>query len=238
MQFMPVACCDMVKQMKSNEVVHRLKALANPKNVAGMARFGIASTGTLGVSVVEIRNIARQFLAEHRKDLDYRHRTADQLWQSGIHEARILAALIDVPELVTELQMEAWVADFDSWDVCDQVCSNLFDKTAFAYDQAKAWAGRPEEFVRRAAFTMMACLSVHDKKASDQALLQFLPYIKKYSGDDRNFVKKAVNWALRQIGKRSKSLHAPAVLLAEELAQSSDKTARWIGKDAVRELKP
>ena len=211
------------------ELLQTLEAHADPINVAGMARFGIASTGTLGVSIPIVRRLAKTFGHEHQAALE--------LWDSGIHEARILAALVDKPAWVTEEQMEAWVADFDSWDVCDQVCSNLFDKTPFAYAKAAAWAERQEEFVRRAGFALMAALSVHDKTASNQAFLAFLPLIERQANDGRNFVKKAVNWALRQIGKRNAALLEPALALAETLSVSADPSSRWVGKDAARELR-
>jgi 3-methyladenine DNA glycosylase AlkD len=133
--------------------------------------------------------------------------------------------------------MDSWAGDFDSWDICDQVCSNLFDQTPFAYQKARQWTGDKREYVRRAGFVMMACLSVHDKKAPDKKFLQFFPHIEKYSTDERNFVKKAVNWSLRQMGKRKKSgLRKPAIAMAKKLSVSGSASARWIGKDAYREL--
>jgi 3-methyladenine DNA glycosylase AlkD len=158
------------------------------------------------------------------------------LWESGIHEARILASFVDDPRLVSERQMELWVRDFDSWDVCDQCCSALFDKTPFAYSKAAEWGRREEEFVKRAGFALMAALSVHDKKAADAAFLAFLPIIKKGAADERNFVKKAVNWALRQIGKRNLSLNKAAIRAADEISKMGPKSARWIASDALREL--
>jgi 3-methyladenine DNA glycosylase AlkD len=144
--------------------------------------------------------------------------------------------LVDKPQWVTREQMERWVADFNSWDLCDQVCSNLFDKTPHAHDKAVQWAGDEREFVKRAGFTLMACRAVHDKQAPDDTLESYLPLIRHEAHDPRNFVRKAVNWALRQIGKRSASLHGPCLDLAHELAGSDDRAARWIGKDAVKEL--
>jgi len=212
----------------STEIIAQLQALANPRNVAGMARFGINSRNTLGVSIPTLRRIAKQAGADHRLALD--------LWKSGIHEARILAAMVDDPARVTEAQMESWVKDFDSWDVCDQVCSNLFDQTPFAHRQAIAWTRREEEFVRRAGFVLMAALAVHDKAASDAAFLKFLPIIKRYATDERNFVKKAVNWALRQIGKRNRALNRAAIETAKEIQAIDSKSAKWIAADALREL--
>src|SRR5574341_896414 len=160
--------------------IEKLKSLADPVAVAGMARFGINSNNTYGVSIPALRKMAH--------DIGKDHALALALWSSGIHEARILAGMIDVPELVSEEQIESWVADFDSWDVCDQVCSNLFDKTEFAHQKAIEWSGRKEEFVKRAGFVLMAALAVHDKRAGDEKFLEFLPMIKKEAIDDRNFV--------------------------------------------------
>jgi 3-methyladenine DNA glycosylase AlkD len=193
-----------------------------------MARYGISSTNTLGISAPVLRQIARR----HRRD----HLLALALWDSGVHEARILAALVDDPKQVTRDQAERWVLNLDSWDVCDALTCNLLDRTAFAWELPAAWATREEEFVRRAAFSLIAGLTVHDKKAPDERFLDFLPLIEAASGDDRNFVKKAVNWALRQIGKRSHALNAPATELALALKTSSVRPARWIGSDAWREL--
>jgi len=164
------------------------------------------------------------------------HGLALKLWRSGIPDARILAALVDEPSRVTERQMERWVRDFDSWDVCDQVCSNLFDRTTFARSKALEWSGREEEFVKRAGFVLMAAMAVHDKKAADSVFRRFLPIIKHESTDDRNYVRKAVNWALRQIGKRNGPLHGEAVKVAREIKEIDSKAARWIASDALREL--
>lgn len=206
-----------------------LKKHANPKNAAGMARFGINPKNTLGISIPVLRTLAKKIGKDHK--------LAQQLWKTKIHEARLLAGFIDDPKLVTAKQMESWAKDFDSWDICDQACSNLFDKTPYAYRKAREWTKSNKEFVRRAGFVMMACLAVHDKKAPDKTFLQFFPLIEKYSSDDRNFVKKAVNWALRQIGKRRHSkLRKPAITLAKKLSASNSPAARWTGKDALREL--
>lgn len=209
-------------------VLDRLKAMGNAENAAGMARFGINPDGTLGISVADLRKIARELGRDHN--------LAEALWQSGIHEARILAVLVDDPKLVTEDQAERWVADIDSWDVCDQLCMGLLRKAPFAHAKAKAWCKRKETFVRRAGFALIATLAVHDKKAPDKTFAAYLPLIRRAATDERNFVKKAVNWALRQIGKRNPPLNAAALALAEELVAMDDKTARWIGRDAHREL--
>lgn len=193
-----------------------------------MARFGINTKNSYGVSVYDLQKLAREITKDHA--------LAQQLWASGIHEARILASMVDKPEMVADTQMEQWVKDFDSWDVCDLSCSNLFDKTQFAYQKAEAWSKREEEFVKRAGFVLMAVLAVHDKTAADEELLKFMPIIKRESTDDRNFVKKAVNWALRQIGKRNLNLNKMAIKTAREIQQIDSKSARWIASDAIREL--
>lgn len=214
--------------MTVDEVLEKLHAAARPENLAGMARYGIRTDNALGINIPILRALARKTGTDHSLALE--------LWASGIHDARILAGMVDDPRLVDSGQMEAWVADFDSWDLCDQVCSNLFDRTAFAWDKARAWSARPEEFVKRAGFTLMACLAVHDKTAADADFLALLPLVACEAGDSRNFVKKAVNWALRGIGKRNTALHGPAVALASELCERSEPPARWIGRDAIREL--
>jgi len=164
------------------------------------------------------------------------HSLAQELWASRIHEARIMAGFVDEPKLVTAEQMENWVKDFDSWDICDQVCSNLFDRTPFAHKKAIEWSNREEEFVKRAGFVLMAALSVHDKSAVDDEFLIFLHIIKREATDERNYVKKAVNWALRQIGKRNSTLNKKAIETAKEIQKLGSKSARWIASDAVREL--
>jgi 3-methyladenine DNA glycosylase AlkD len=213
--------------VQADDLLSQLHALANPDNVAGMARFGINSTGTLGISIYELRRIS--------KTIEPSHDLAEGLWSSGIHEARILASYIERPDWVSEEQMERWALDFDSWDVCDQVCG-LFEQTPYAYAKALEWSERPEEFVKRAAFAIMAGLAVHDKQAGDQKLAQFFPIIVRESTDGRNFVKKAVNWALRNIGKRNRNLNRLAIKTTRQIQQIDDRTARWIASDALREL--
>jgi 3-methyladenine DNA glycosylase AlkD len=214
--------------MDYEEILKQLKSLSDSKAVAGMARFGINPKDTYGVSIPVLRKMAKQ--------IGRNHLLAKKLWTLGIHEARILAGMIDPPEEVSEDQMEKWVKDFDSWDVCDQVCSNLFDKTKFAHKKAIEWSKRREEFVKRAGFVLMATLAVHDKEASDKEFLKFLPIIKREATDERNFVKKAVNWALRQIGKRNSALNKIAIQTAKEIQKIDSKSARWIASDAIREL--
>jgi len=214
--------------LSPEQILERLRAQANPANVEGMARYGINPHNTLGVSIPVIRQMAK----EAGKD----HALAEALWDSGVHEARILASMVDDPKQVTEEQMERWVKDFDSWDVCDQVCSNLFDRTPFAYQKAFEWSERSEEFVKRAGFVLMAALASHDKMAPDENFEQFFPLIVREAGDGRNFVRKAVNWALRGIGKRNRALNAKAIQTAQQIQQMQSKSAQWIASDALREL--
>ena len=215
--------------MNSKKIISQLKKNSNPKDREGMARFGINPKFALGVRIPVLRSLAKKIGKDHK--------LAQELWKTKIHEARILASMIDDPEKVTEKQMENWVKCFNSWDLCDQTCMNLFDKMSIAWKKAIQWAGRKEEFVRRAGFALMACLVWHDKEAPDEKFLKFFPIIKKYSIDERNFVKKAVNWALRQIGKRNQNLKKQAIKTAEEILKIQNKTAKWIAKDAIRELK-
>ncbi len=204
-----------------DDLLSQLQALANPDNVSGMARFGINPSNTLGVSMPNIRQLGRR-----KKD----HALALALWETGIHEARILASIVDQPALVNGDQMDSWTADFDSWDVCDQVCSNLYSKTPFAVEKALLWSQADQEFIKRAGFALMAYIAVHCKKVEDAVFLQFLEIIENSANDGRNFVKKAINWALRQIGKRSPQLYQPALDVSRRLAGSSDKTCPldWI----------
>ena len=214
--------------MQYEDVIIRLESLSDPKAVAGMARFGINAENTYGISIPNLRKIAK----EGGKD----HPLAGQLWASGIHEARILASMVDDPRLVTEEQADSWTCDFDSWDVCDQCCMNLLDKTSFAYRKAVAWSAREEEFGKRAGFAMMACLAWHDKKANNEQFEPFFPIIKREATDNRNYVKKAVNWALRQIGKRNLTLNAKALETVQQIQQIDSKAAKWVAADAIREL--
>lgn len=214
--------------MDYQEIIKQLKRLANPQIVEGMARYGINSRNTLGISIPDLRAIA--------KKIGKNHSMAQKLWASGIHEARILAGMIDESEMVTEKQMEHWVKDFDSWGICDQVCMNLFDKTEFAYKKVLEWSKREEKFVKRAGFALMACLAVHNKEMNDKEFEKFLPIIKRESVDSRNFVKKAVNWALRQIGKRNIHLNKQAIKISGEIQKIESKSAKWISADALREL--
>ncbi len=214
--------------MTSEQIIANLQQQANAQAVEAMARFGIAPAHALGISIPTLRKMA--------KEIGRNHLLATKLWASGIHEARILASMIDEAQLVSPEQMDDWVHDFDTWDVCDQVCGNLFDQTPYAFSKAVEWCQQEPEFVRRAGFVMMAELAVHDKQASDEAFLPFFPLIQHYATDPRNFVKKAVNWALRQIGKRNSHLRLLALTCADEILQMDSKTARWVAKDAIKEL--
>lgn len=215
--------------MHYDEVMARLRALGNAENVAGMARYGIRPTHeTLGISVYVVRDIAKEIKRDRA--------LAIRLWDSGVHEARLLAGMIADPKQMTPDEMDRWAQTFDSWDIVDQTCSNLFDQTAYAHQKAFEWAARDEEFVKRAGYVMMAALAVHDKKASDAAFEAFFPVIKAGATDERNFVKKAVNWALRGIGKRNKALNVAAIAVAREIQAMPSKAARWIASDALREL--
>jgi len=215
--------------LTAQEIIAALEAQANPANVAGMARYGISTSGTLGVPVHAIRKLAREVGRDHG--------LAAELWESGIHEARILATIIDWPADVTRSQMNRWARDFDSWDICDHACQNLFRYTPFAFDKAVEWAHARREFVRRAGFSLMAGLAVKAKTAPDSAFEGFLPLIAEAATDDRNMVKKAVNWALRAIGKRNARLRPKAIEAAEAIRNIDSRTARWIAADALRELR-
>ncbi len=215
--------------MQANEVLARLEALESPKDREGMARFGIKPGHPLGISMTKLRVIAKEMGRDHELALE--------LWTSGIHEARLLATIIDDPSLVTKQQMQTWVEDFDSWDLCDQACMNLFWRTEDGVDLAFEWAERDEEFVKRASFALMARFATKRAKASDELLESFLPVIEKASDDNRNFVRKAVNWALRQVGKRNVRLNELAIECAERIRAQNTKSSRWIASDALKELK-
>ena len=206
-----------------------LQADARPSALAGMVRFGINPEGRLGLSVPAMRCIA--------KTLGHDHELALMLWDTGLPEAQIVAGMVAEPSKLTSSQMDAWVSDFASWDVCDQVCGSSFRASSLAWRKVSEWALRNEEFVRRAAFALLATLAVHDKKASDERFMSILPLIESVAGDERNFVKKAVNWALRTIGKRNLVLHACAIEAALRIQQQGTQSARWIASDALRELK-
>jgi 3-methyladenine DNA glycosylase AlkD len=210
------------------EIIGSLKRLADPKNVEGMARYGINTDTAFGVPVPRLRAIA--------KEIGKDHALAAELWRSGIHEARIIAPLIEDPARVSERQADRWVRQFYSWDICDLCCNNLLRKTPFAHDKALEWSAGEREFVRRAGYVMMAVLAVHDKAAADSVFAEYLRVIAAGATDERNMVRKAVNWALRQIGKRNLALNAEAIATAKRIAENDSKAARWVASDALREL--
>jgi 3-methyladenine DNA glycosylase AlkD len=218
--------------MNYPQLMKKLRSLSRPQEIERMARFGINIDNTFGISMPTLRIIGKEIIKEQGKD----HKLALDLWKTGNLDARILASLIDDQEQITEKQMDSWVKDFNSWDVCDQTCMNLFSKTVHVYKKINKWSQRKEEYVKRAAFVLIAVLAVHDKKATDRDFEKLLPLIKKHSNDERNFVRKAVNWALRQIGKRNPELNKLAIKTAREIAEIDSKAARWIAADALREL--
>lgn len=218
--------------MSVEKIILELRALGSETNRAGMARFGINTTRAFGVSVTNIRKLAKKCHLDQPRN----HQLAQDLWASGWHECRILASIIDDPQLVTAGQMECWVSEFDSWDLCDQCCLNLFDKTPFAWKKAATWTRSELEFTKRAGFALMAALAWHDKSAPDRKFIPLLRIIEKHSDDNRNFVRKAVNWALRQIGKRNPALRLEALAAARRILERGTPAARWIARDAIREL--
>jgi len=212
-----------------SEILKRLRAAGSAANVAGMARYGIRPAKAYGVATPTIRSIARE--------LGRNPKLASALWSTNVLEARMLATLIADPAEIPEEEVERWVREFDCWSVCDSACIGLLWKTPFAWRKVREWSRREPEYERRAAFALLAALAVHDKKATDMQFLSALRLIRKAAGDDRNFVKKAVNWALRQIGKRNAALREAAIEVAEALIATESRAARWIGHDALRELR-
>ena len=213
---------------RADDLIAILRAAASPEHRSGMSRFGIPTERALGIAVPALRKIARETGTDHP--------LAVALWDTGWHEARLLAPMIADPRQTTVELVDRWTQQFDAWDVCDLCCQNLLRRTAFAYELVERYAPREEEYVRRTAFALTAALAIGDKRSPDERFLPLLGLIGKAADDPRNFVKKAVNWALRQIGKRSLRLHGEAVGLSRTLASSQDRTARWIGRDALREL--
>jgi len=209
-------------------VLDKLQSKAQPEQLKGMAKYGMTVEQRLGVSVPDMRKLAKEIGRDHKLALD--------LWRTGIAEARIVAAMVGDPDKLTEEQMEEWVKGVNSWDVCDQVCMNLFEKNHLAWEKIVDWSEREEEFVKRTAFSLIACLAWHDKKASDEKFVELLTVIIQGATDERNFVKKAVNWALRNIGKRNLNLNKAAINTAKAIQQLDSKAARWIASDAIREL--
>ncbi len=210
------------------DVLDKLQSKAKPEQLKGMAKYGMSVEKRLGVSVPDMRELARELGRDHM--------LAVGLWRTGISEARIVAGMVADPAKLTGEQMEEWVKAINSWDVCDQVCMNLFEKSQLAWQKIFDWSEREEEFVKRTAFSLIACLAWHDRKASDEKFIELLPLIIREATDERNFVKKAVNWALRNIGKRNPNLNEAAVNAAKEIKRLDSKAARWIAADAIREL--
>lgn len=217
------------KRWTKSAVLRELKLLADPKVRAKMAYFGVHVHKAHGISAPVLHQLAKQIGKDHH--------LAQQLWKSGIHEARILATLVGEPEKVTSAEMDRWVRDFDSWDVVDAACCYLYAQTQPAWSKVEAWSRRREEFVKRASFSLVAYLSYKDKAAADTRFVRFLGVIEREAHDERNFVKKAVNWALRNIGKRNVQLNREAIRAAERIRRQGSRAARWIAADALRELK-
>ena len=213
----------------AEDIVKKLEELSNPEEIEGMARFGISPKNTYGIRMPVLKSIA--------KECEKSHELASDLWKIDTRETRIIASLVDIPENVSSKQMDQWANEFDYWEICDQCCTNLFRKTNFAYDKIEEWTKSDKDFVKRAGFTLIANLAVHDKKQDDETFEKLLELTKREACDDRNFVKKAVNWALRQIGKRNRNLNKKAIAMAEEIDKIDSKSAHWIAKDALRELK-
>lgn len=214
--------------MDYEQIIKYLESISDPDAASGMARYGIKSKLVYGVSIPNLRKMAKEIGKDHNLAL--------KLWDHGARETMVLASMVDEPGKVTEEQMEDWVKGFDNWEVCDQCCMNLFEKTPYAYKKCLDWSSRKEEFVKRAGFVMMARLAVSDKEAGDEKFRDFFPIIKKGSTDERNFVKKSVNWALRQLGKRNGKLNAEAIETAKRIYEIDSRSARWTASHAIREL--
>ena len=211
-----------------DEALAALEALGTEEGRLGMARYGIVAAKVYGVSVANIRTLAKKMGRDHE--------LADALWRTGWYEARLLAAFVDDPRLVTPAQMDRWAGDFENWADCDTLCFHLFDKTPHAWKKVEQWSNKRAEFVKRASFALLASIAGHDKKAPDQPFRDSFPLIERGAADDRNFVKKGVSWALRGIGHRNPALHAASIAVAKRLAASKDAAPRWVGKDALRDL--
>jgi 3-methyladenine DNA glycosylase AlkD len=211
-----------------HDILKALEAKANPENVKGMARYGMTAEKRLGVSVPDMRKIAKSAGKDHALALE--------LWRTGVPEARIVAAMVAEPDRLTETEMEDWVKDINSWDVCDQACMNLFEKTPLAWKKIIDWSVREEEFVKRTAFSLLACIAWHNKTTGNDEFVRYFPVIKEGATDERNFVKKSVSWALRSIGKRNPTLNRAAIDLAAEIGGTDSKAARWIASDVTRDL--
>ena len=211
-----------------DEILRKLEKRGSKANRDGMARYGIVADKVFGVSVETIRSMAKEVGKDH--DL------ALALWDTGWYEARMMTPFIDEPSRVTSSQMDAWARDFDNWAICDGLCFHLFDKTGHKWKKIQQWSSRKDEFVKRAAFALLAGVALHDKKETDAPFMKSLSLIERAADDERNFVKKGVSWALRSVAHRNKSLHAASLDLATRLAESDDKTQRWIGKDVIKDI--
>jgi 3-methyladenine DNA glycosylase AlkD len=218
----------MTRNQTVEEIIAYLKTIGSPKRAAGLVRYGIRTDHALGVSLPELRKLARQLGRDQG--------LAGALWLTGIHEARLLATMVAEPYQMTEAQMDGWVSDINYWDQCDQACMNAFAYSPYAYQKAFEWSRRPEEFVRRAGFALIAVLAQREKEVPDERMREFFSLILEAADDDRHYVKKAVSWALRSLGKRSRTLNAEAIQIARQLREMDSKSARWIGSDSLREL--
>ncbi|HXS37868.1 MAG TPA: DNA alkylation repair protein [Flavipsychrobacter sp.] len=214
--------------MQAKQIIKLLQEMGNAANLEGMKRYAIDTSNSFGVNMPEIRAFAKSYKRDHELAL--------QLWDSGIREAMILASLIDDPKMINKAQINKWVKDFNSWDVCDQTCINLFKKTPYAIDKAKEFSTRKDEYVKRTGFVLMACYAVDVKTGNEETFDDFLTIIEREAWDGRNFVKKAINWALRQIGKRNDISRKKAISTAKRILKQSSKSAQWIAKDALKEL--
>lgn len=213
---------------RASDILAWLKRRGTKRNRDGMARYAIVAPKVFGVSVADLRDLS--------KELGRDHALASALWKSGWYEARMLTAFVDEPARVTPAQMDRWARDFDNWAICDALCFHLFDRTPHAWSKIERWSRRREEFVRRAAFALLASVALHDKGAPDARFVRALPLIERAASDDRNFVKKAVSWALRSIGRRNVALNRKAVAVSRRLIATDEPAARWVGRDALREL--
>ncbi|MDR2966942.1 MAG: DNA alkylation repair protein [Methanobacteriaceae archaeon] len=214
--------------MELDEIIEKLEKLSKPEEVEGMKRFGINPENTYGIRMPILKKIAKEYKNNHELAID--------LWKINTRETRIIASLVDDPKRVTQKQMDEWVDEFTYWELCDQCCINLFRKTEYAYDKVYEWSKNEKEFIKRAGFALIAVLAVHDKKTNDETFIDLLKLTKREAIDERNFVKKAVNWALRQIGKRNNNLNKKAIATAKEIDKIDSKSAHWIAKDSLREL--
>lgn len=218
-----------IAPLTAAEAIALLKKLSTKQDFSNLTRFGIVTNKAFGVSMANIQKVAKQCGRSHA--------LAEALWKTGWYEARMLASLVEEPAKVTPAQMDRWCRDFDNWGICDTVCFKLFDQSPHAFAKVIKWSASKDEFVKRGAFALLASLALHDKSSPDDPFLKMLPLVERAADDERNFVKKGVSWALRAIGHRNPKLHKAALELATKLAVSPDVTARWIGRDAVKDLR-